>query len=183
MNITIVNDIKEKSPEKIIQKCCKKIQKKLSMKSVKDIGNVTELVNVLYINGQREDAIKVCDLLKDLEFIGDYTIWENVKDARLMKAHILRELDRSEEADHIVNEIMKNEDKKVWNNQIKCLQLYDTNIEAAKERNAKKEIMGWRLIKFEMLIRFYELPNFPVNKMNIQKEILNLSKELRESFE
>ena len=46
--------------------------KKLSFKSVRDIENVADLALWLYIYDYYDYALKVCDLIKDVPFTGNY---------------------------------------------------------------------------------------------------------------
>lgn len=182
MNLTIISDIAQKYSEEIIQKNCKLIQKKISIKSANDLGHITELVTALYICNKYDDAIKVCDLLNDIDFNGNYTLWDNVENARLVKVRILRNSRKEDEADKIIEALMTHESINLWKNQVQCLTLYDKNISEAKQRKSSKDIISWQLIKYEMMIRFVELPGFPVDKAFLNSEICNLSEELRGRF-
>lgn len=182
MDLRIINEIANKYPAEAILKNCKQINKKFSLKSAKDIGCIAELVTVLYICNLFEDAIKVCDILNDIKFNGNYTLWDNLVNARLVKSRILRNFDKEDEAHELVKEIMIQEDQKLWNNQLLCLALYDKNICEAKEINSKKDILSWQLIKYEMMIRFAELPSFPLDKVKLNDEICDLTIELREKL-
>ena len=182
MDLTIINEIADKYSEEVIQKDCKLIRKKMNLKSAKDVGYVTELIVVLYICNIFEDAIRVCELLNDFKFNGDYTLWDNVVNARLIKSRILQNLGKKEEAYQVVEEIMAHENNNLWNNQSQCLILYDRNIQDAKQRNSKKDILSWQLIKYEMMIRFAELPSFPLDKELLNDEIDKLTVELREKI-
>lgn len=182
MDLTIIDEIASKCSEKLILKNCKLINKKLSIKSAKDVGHVTELVTVLYICNMFDDAIKVCDLLINIKFNGNYTLWDNVVNARLVKCRILRSFGKEDQASKIVEEIMAYENPNLWSNQLQSLTLYDKNINEAKQRNSKKDTISWQLIKCEMMIRFAEIPAFPLDKVVLNDEIYNLTTELREKL-
>lgn len=182
MNIDIINEIISKCSVGVILKNCKHINEKFSLTSAKDIGYVTELVTLLYICSMQEDAIKVCNLLNEVKFNGNYTLWDNVVNARLIQSRILRNLGQVGEARVLIEEIMVHELQKLWHNQLTCLDLYDKNIKEAKERNSKKDIFSWQLIKYEMMIRFAELPDFPLNKVKLNAEICELTIVLREKL-
>jgi len=64
-------------------------------------------------------------------------------------------------------------------NQKKCLDLYDDNIRFAKERNDKPNANSWLLLKYEFMIRFYETPDFPIDKNNLNEEIEKTTQEIR----
>jgi len=156
--------------------------KKFNPKSASDLGRFTELVTLLYIREAYEDAIQVCDLLNDISFHGNYTTWDNVENSRLVKVRILRRNGDEDGVIEVLNTIIPFENKNIWAQQIQCLKTYDTNIIEARKRNSKKDIISWQLIKLEMLIRFMELPGFPVDKARLDNEIEELSKTLRSNI-
>lgn len=62
-----------------------------NFKSKNDLVNVSDLATWLYIYEYYDEAIAVCDLLLDLEFTGNYTIWWHADYTACLKARILRE--------------------------------------------------------------------------------------------
>lgn len=182
MDLSVIRDVETKHQQKKIKSNCKLILKKFNPKSASDLGCFAELVTLLYLHEAYEDAIRVCDLLNDIGFYGNYTAWDNVENTRLVKARILRKRGEEDGAVEILNTIMPFENKEIWTQQMQCLETYDTNIDEAKKRNSKKDIISWQLIKLEMLIRFTELPEFPVDKEKLDNEIEELSKALRSNI-
>ena len=87
----IIENIMGTVNKKKIQSLCKKILKKYSFKSKNDLVNVSDLATWLYIYEYYDEAIAVCDLLLDLEFTGNYTIWWHADYTACLKARILRE--------------------------------------------------------------------------------------------
>jgi hypothetical protein len=87
----LIQNIMKTINKKGVQTNCKKILKKCNFKSAKDTSCITELAVWLYIYGNDEAAIGVCDLFQDTDFNGNYTLWENVDHALCLKARILRE--------------------------------------------------------------------------------------------
>ena len=181
-NLSIISNIEIKYPQQKIKSNCKLILKKFNPKSASDLGRFTELVTLLYIREAYEDAIQVCDLLNDISFHGNYTTWDNVENSRLVKVRILRRNGDEDGVIEVLNTIIPFENKNIWAQQIQCLKTYDTNIIEARKRNSKKDIISWQLIKLEMLIRFMELPGFPVDKARLDNEIEELSKTLRSNI-
>lgn len=45
----------------------------------------------LYIYDHYDEAIEVCDIIKDVPFTGNHTLWDNIDGALCVKARILRE--------------------------------------------------------------------------------------------
>ena len=76
----VITGILEKSDKKKVQSLCKKILKKCSFNSQSDLYNIVDLAYWLYIYGETDDSIQVCDLLKDLEFTGNYNLWSAAED-------------------------------------------------------------------------------------------------------
>lgn len=87
----IIENIMGTVNKKKVQSLCKKILKKCSFKSKNDLVNVSDLATWLYIYEYYDEAIAVCDLLLDLEFTGNYTIWWHADYIACLKARILRE--------------------------------------------------------------------------------------------
>lgn len=79
----------------------------------------------------------------------------------------------------MVTSLMEYENCSLYENRKCNLQLYDRDIELAKERNAKSEMTGWMLIKYEIMIRTFENPEFPIDKIRLNEEILDLESELK----
>lgn len=121
----------------------------------------------------------ICDLLDDIYFDGDYTLWEVVEEVRLLKARILRSRGEKNDAALIIENIMIHEHPDLWMNQKKCIPLYEENAETAKTYSSKVGEYGWKIMKYRILIMFNELPSFPIDKIATEKEILSLGDELR----
>ena len=59
MDLTIIEELRDSTNIKLIQSDCNRILKKLSIGSIKDLGKVKHLIDVLYICDLYEDAISV----------------------------------------------------------------------------------------------------------------------------
>ena len=86
MEELIQNEIDKKK----VQSLCKKILKKCSFNSERDLGNITDLATWLYIYGEEDKAVKVCELLENMEFTGNYNLWDAVDMTQCLKARICR---------------------------------------------------------------------------------------------
>jgi len=178
--MNILDDIENKYKKKIITRDCNKLKKKFSIKSAKDLGVLTELIILLYIFNGDAEALELNELIANISFSGNYTIWTKIVNARLTIARIYREQGKTEKAEAIIDEILPTMKEELYLNQKKCLELYDSNIAEAKERNSKTDMIGWGLIKFEMMVRFSELPNFPIDKNQLDSDIELMKSELIE---
>ena len=168
----LLNSIQDKTSCKLVKRNCKKIAKKLSFKSEKDTGLVTELAVLLYILDMYNEAIDVCDLLSDVEFTGNYTLWSNIEDARTLKIRILKEQNSNINTNIILNTIIPYLHPELYYNQVKCLELYDRNIKSTN-------YIGWKLLKLEKMIYYLEIPDFPIDRETTNEEIIKLKNELK----
>lgn len=57
--------------------------------------------------------------------------------------------------------------------------LYDDNIQVCKGEECKPNANSWLLLKYEFMIRFYETPDFPIDKNNLNEEIEKTTQEIR----
>ena len=178
MNLEIIQEILDKTDKKVIQSDCKKILKKLSFKSSKDTGWVTELAVWLYVFGYYDYAIAVANLFDTVEFDGNYTLWENIKGARLLKARILRERGKTREAEEAVQTLLPYEHPKLYKNASKDLDLYARNIESNIEVGVSPQ--GWQLVRLETAIKYRELKGFPMRPKVLEKIIAELIETLSE---
>ena len=157
--------------KKGIQKDCKKILKKCSMKSAKDTGFITELAVWLYIYGYTREAISVCDLFVNEKFDGNYTLWSNIDHAYCLKARILREMGKVKESQEIITFV----------NKYRHPELYitiDVNILSNRDANSKARARSWRLLKLEEAIAHREAGKYPISSDILDKTIDELKEIL-----
>ena len=58
---------------------------------------LSELGYWLYVYGYNDEAVHVCELFDDIEFTGNYDIWNQADYAFCLKIRVLREKGKSEE--------------------------------------------------------------------------------------
>lgn len=87
----IIQEIMDKVDKKNVQSNCKKLLKKCKFKSTVDMEYLQDLGIWLYIYGHYEEAIKVCNIIKEIQFDGNYTLWFHIDTLYCIKARILRE--------------------------------------------------------------------------------------------
>lgn len=68
-------EIAEQCPKKKIISLCKKLEKKLSFKSGKDVENLCHLTYWLYIYGFQEQCMQCISLTEEVPFNKDYAVW------------------------------------------------------------------------------------------------------------
>lgn len=75
----IIQSIMDTVEKKYVQSYCKKILKKCSFKSANDMQNLADLADWLYVYGYYEEVLKIAEIVKDVQFTGNYTLWDNIK--------------------------------------------------------------------------------------------------------
>lgn len=177
----LIEYIMETVNKKCVQSNCKRILKKCSFKSSKDLNDVTELALWLYIYGFYDESIRVCDLIKDVPFTGNYTLWDNVDVALCIKARILREQGK-EESKEIIRLVNEHRHPELYINGLEWFtETLDKNIESNLKDNFKSAAREWRLIKLKFAIKYREAGEFPLSDEyfeDVIKELISiLSKE------
>ena len=67
------------------------------------MGYLSGVVIWLYICEMYDEIFKIVELIKDVKFTGNYTLWDNFDTIYCFKARILRERGELEEAKEIIN--------------------------------------------------------------------------------
>ncbi len=152
--------------KKYVQRNCKIMLKKLSFKSVNDLGNVTELAVWLYIYGLYDEALEVCDIIKDVPFTGNYTLWEAVDKALCIKARILREQGKIEESSEIIEYVNRYRHPNLYENGVQWFtETLEVNIASNLGTVNGRQ---WRLLKLETAIQYREAGKFPISDESLE---------------
>lgn len=78
----IFEQILNNTEKKWIQRDCKKLIKRCSYKSANDMGFITELIVLMYLYRKFETAMELYHVIENVEFNGNWTIWDNILDAK-----------------------------------------------------------------------------------------------------
>ena len=150
----IIQSIMDAVDKKKVQSYCKKVLKKCSFKSVKDMRNLTGLVIWLYVYGLYDEIISISELIKNVEFAGNYTLWNEFDKIYCFKARILRERGEVHEAQEIIDFVNRYRNPKLYPNLVDWFQnTLDLNIKNAVEQfNSKANEISWREVKLESAI-------------------------------
>ena len=76
--------------EKPIRAALRKCLRKLSLKSSRDLANLSDLGLWLYVYGYAEPALAVCEIANTIEFAGDFVVWTPVETLLLLGARLQR---------------------------------------------------------------------------------------------
>lgn len=171
MTETIQNiiDIVDK---KKVQSYCKKILKKCSFTSANDLNNVLALANWLYVYGYYDEAIKVCNLVKNVSFSGNYTVWSIIDSLHCQKARILRSRGDIQKAKEIIDFINKYRSPDLYPNIVDWfLNTLDTNIRVGIDIKSKSSEYQWRIAKLNCAIKYREAGQSPVSDEEMERII------------
>lgn len=165
-----VEVILEKSDKKRVISFCKKVLKKCSFTAWNDLRNLVDLATWLYVYGEHENAVKVCDIVKNITFNGNYTLWSEVDSLLCIKARILRETGEMKEAEEIVRFINQYRSPTLYKNLIKWFtETLDANIrEAIEVTKSKASERDHRLFKMQEAIKFREAGNSPFSDEELE---------------
>ena len=175
----IFEKISNKYENKLIKSDCKALMKKCSFKSSRDMNILTELIDLMYLYRDYEMAIELYYIIENVEFTGNYTIYDEILYAKWTIVRIYRETNQMEKYQQLINSVMQYANKELYENCKNGLELYDEHIRNAKEQNAKKSMIGWMLVKYKVMIKCYENPEFPINKAELNKEIAEMEMKLK----
>ena len=106
----VFEEIMESHKEKKIISLCKKLIKKCSFTSGADATNLCELVYWLYVVGDDDNALKVCELTNiDIPAKINYNVWDFILYIWGLEAHIYNESGKTVDKEFRVEQM-----KKVW---------------------------------------------------------------------
>lgn len=171
----IIKNIQDTVNKKAVQSACKKILKKCNFKSAKDVGVLVELALWLYSYGYNEESILVCELVKDVEFNGNYSLWDCIDHLYCLKSRILREKGEVEESEKLMNYINQYRNPELYKNTMEHFTTtIDYNIQSCLKSNSKSGAKKWRLLKLELAIAYREAGKYPVSDGDLEKIIKDL---------
>ena len=101
----LIEKIRDTIDKKKVKSLCNKIIKKCSFKSSRDLQNISALATWLYVYEYYDEMLEVCDLLKDMEFTGNYDIWFNPDMVMCLKSRVYRERGLEEESRVLIDKI------------------------------------------------------------------------------
>ncbi len=169
----IIQNIMNTVDKKKVQSYCKKVLKKCSFKSFRDMQNLSGLVIWLYVYKYYDEAMMVCDIVRDVEFTGNYTVWDETDTILCFKARILRERGKIQEAQEIIIFVNQYRHPHLYPNIVDWfLNTLDENIKNGTEQfNSKAIEISWREVKLANAIKYREAGGFPVTDEKLEEII------------
>ena len=173
----LIERISENADNRKETSCCAKILKKCSFKSAKDLGNVTELATWLYVFGHYDDAVAVCDILKDMEFTGNYTLWDQADYALCLKARILRKRGDEKEREELLKKVNEHRHPELYGNLVDWYRgTLNENINSDSGITVK---WVWIMTKLVFAIKYREAGGHPIPDEEFEKDIAETVEKLR----
>lgn len=168
----LIKLIQNEIDKKKVQSLCKKILKKCSFNSERDLGNITDLATWLYIYGEEDKAVKVCELLENMEFTGNYNLWDAVDMTQCLKARICRLRGLWEEHDRMINRVNEHRNPELYGNNLSWYrQTLKENIKEDETFSPRSHAYGWRLVEIQYAIQYLEAGGFPIPDEEFEKDI------------
>ena len=176
----IFEEISEKYENKRIKSTCKALAKKCSCKSSKDMSTLTELIDLMYLYRDFEMAVSLYNIIENVAFSGNYTIYDEILYAKWTVVRIYRETNQTEKYEKLLKSVMAYENAALYENRKRNLKLYEEDIRLAKAQKASRSMIGWMLVKYKVMIKCFENPDFPMDKVELGQEIDAIETELRQ---
>ena len=176
----IFEEISEKYENKRIKSTCKALAKKCSCKSSKDMSTLTELIDLMYLYRDFEMAVSLYNIIEKVAFSGNYTIYDEILYAKWTVVRIYRETNQTEKYEKLLKSVMAYENAALYENRKRNLKLYEEDIRLAKAQKATRSMIGWMLVKYKVMIKCFENPDFPMDKVELGQEIDAIETELRQ---
>ncbi|SFD28157.1 DUF6707 family protein [Ruminococcus albus] len=177
----LIERISNTVDKKKVRSYCNKILKKCSFKSSRDLQNISGLATWLYIYGYYDEMIEVCDLVKDMEFEGDYDLWFIPEMTMCLKARVFRERGMLKEAQLLVDKINEQRDPSLYVNLVdEYEENMDENIAEEEKDHPRSLAYGWRFCKLQFAINYREPGGFPISDERFDNDIKELVSFLRQ---
>lgn len=176
----IFEEISGKYENKRIKSTCKALAKKCSCKSSKDMSALTELIDLMYLYRDFEMAVALYNIIENVAFSGNYTVWDEILYAKWTIVRIYRETNQTEKYEKLLKSVMAYENAALYENRKRNLKLYEEDIRLAKAQKATRSMIGWMLVKYKVMIKCFENPEFPMDKAKLGQEIAEMEWELRQ---
>ena len=177
----IIERIANAVDKKKVQSLCKKILKKCDLKTQGSLVNVSDLAVWLYIYGYLKEAVAICDIIGNLEFTGNYTLWNYTDNALCLKARIMREQGNCIGREMILQKVNEHRHPELYPNLVDWYRVtLNENIKSDDEYHPKRINDGWRIIKLKFAIRYKEAGGHPIPDEEFENDIQEIKDILKQ---
>lgn len=171
----LIKKIQNSIEKKKVQSLCNKILKKCSFKSENDLRNISSLATWLYIYGYYDEMIEICDLVKDMNFTGNYNLWFIPDMTMCLKSRVYREQGKVEKSKELIEKINEHRHPELYKNLVDWYtNTLNINIEEELKNRPKSVAEGWRFCKLQSAIRYREAGKFPISDEKFEADIREL---------
>ena len=173
--VELIEKISNTVEKKKVKCLCNKILKKCSFKSENDLKNISSLATWLYIYGYYDEMIEVCDLVKDMEFTGNYNLWFVPDVTMCLKSRVLRERGVLDESQALIDKVNEYRHPELYVKLVKGYEVnYDISIAQELANRPKSLAENSRFGKLQFAIRFREAGKFPISDERFENDIQEL---------
>ena len=137
----IFEEISEKYEYKLIKSVCRALAKKCSYKSSKDMSALTELIDLMYLYRDHKMAVTLYNIIENVEFSGNYTVWDEILYAKWTIVRIYRETNQAEKYEKQLKSVMEYENAALYENRKRNLRAYGENYVSLSGRTTLSA--GW----------------------------------------
>lgn len=177
----LIEKISNTVDKKKVKSFCNKILKKCSFKSENDLRNISSLATWLYIYGYYDEMMEVCDLVKDMDFTGNYNLWFIPDMTMCLKSRVLRERGLLNESQVLIDKINEHRHPELYVNLVKGYEVnYDISIAEELKNRPKSLAETCRFGKLQFAIRYREAGKFPIPDEKFENDIQELVSILRQ---
>lgn len=171
----LIEKINSTVEKKKVKSLCNKNIKKCSFKSENDLRNISSLATWLYIYGYYDEMIEVCDLVKDMEFTGNYNLWFVPDMTMCLKSRVLRERGLLGESQALIDKINEYRHPELYANLVKSYEVnYDVSIAEELKNRPRSLAENSRFGKLQFAIRYREAGKFPISDERFENDIQEL---------
>lgn len=169
----LLKSISETIEKKKVTSLCKKLLKKCKFNSLNDMQNLSSLILWLYVYGYYEKVLEISEIIKDVQFSGDYTLWDNFDSILCIKARILREKGDLSQAQEIIDFVNQYRHPSLYNNSLEWYnETLERNIKASIETfHSKTNEYAWRMTKLNFAISRREAGKYPISDNEFEQAI------------
>lgn len=119
--------------------------------------------------------IEVCNLVKDMEFTGNYNIWFILDMTMCLKVRVLRERGLIKELQALIDKVNEYRHPELYANLVKGYEVnYDVSIAQELKNRPKSLAENSRFGKLQFAIRYREAGKFPISDEQFEKDIQEL---------